>query len=261
MLQEKIRLKLHDFKAGENMDDLSIVICTINRNKYLNNLLNYLKNKLNNKISIIIVDDGSTDGTENTVKYYADKMRISYIYQKKEEYSSPAHARNVGWKSADAKYISFTDPEIVIPPNTIQLCYDYHQANPKSITALKPIMMDEAETEVFFSLSEPYEWLYNRKEFSDSENIQIQNRKSWRDNHFSMMPKQALVDVDGVNENFTSWGFEGIDLIERIIEKGYQLYNFKGVYVYHLWHSVNRNMDLANQQRKVYGVKNCGLTD
>ena len=68
------------------MDDLSIVICTINRNKYLNNLLNYLKNKLNNKISIIIVDDGSTDGTENTVKYYADKMRISYIYQKKEEY-------------------------------------------------------------------------------------------------------------------------------------------------------------------------------
>jgi len=122
-------------------------------------------------------------------------------------------------------------------------------------------MMDEAETEVFFSLSEPYEWLYNRQDFSDSENIQIQNRKSWRDNHFSMMPKQALVDVDGVNENFTSWGFEGIDLIERIIEKGYQLYNFKGVYVYHLWHSVNRNMDLANQQRKVYGVKNCGLTD
>ena len=247
------------------MDDLAIVICTINRDKYLFQMLNNIKNQINKNTSIIIVDDGSTDGTENTVKYYSDKMKISYIYQEKKEYSSPAHARNIGWKSADAKYISFTDPEIVIPPNTIQQCFNYHQTHPKSITALKPIMMSEVETEVFFSLSDSYGWLFNRKieEFSEGENQQIQKRKSWRDNHFSMMPKQALEDVGGVNENFTSWGFEGIDLIERIIEKGYKLYNFtdEDLFVYHLWHQVNRNMNLAIQQKKIYGTKNCGLND
>lgn len=243
------------------MDDLVIVICTINRQKYLDNLLNNIKNQAINNMSVVVVDDGSSDGTEAIVGFYSKKMKISYIYQEKTEYSSPACARNVGWKSADAKYISFTDPEIVLRPNTIQKCFDYHQNNEKVITALKPIMVSESETDKFFSFTNGCDWLFTKdiNSFEDEENKQIQKRKSWRDNHFSMMPKQALEDVGGVNENFTSWGFEGIDLVERIIEKEYKLYNFDGFFVYHLWHPVNRNMDLANQQRKVYGVKNCGL--
>ena len=244
------------------MHDLAIVICTINRAHFLQESLFCLKNEIWDNVEIIIVDDGSTDNTENTVNFFKRNMNIQYIKRKKTAYSSPAAARNIGWKSVDAKYISFTDPEIILKPNTVKLCYDYHISHPQTITALKPIMLTDTESETFAAFSDRYNWLFSRdiSEFSHPENIQIQQRKTWRDNHFSMMPKQALIDVNGVNENFTSWGFEGIDLIERILDKSYKLYNFtkEQLFVYHLFHEVNRDMQLADQQRQQFGIKNCG---
>jgi len=242
------------------MDDLAIVVCTINRGKYLDLLLDNIQKQIWDKVTVVVVDDGSTDNTKSIVDKYSPHMKISYIYNDKKEYSSPAKARNIGWKSIKSKYISFTDPEIVIPIDTIKKCYDYHLKN-LSVTALKPIMVDEFDTEIVFKNG--YEFLFNKdiEDFDSMENQQIQSRKTWKDNHFSMMPYQALVDVDGVNENFNCWGFEGIDLIERIIDKGYRLQNFKNDFVYHLWHPVNRDMKLADEQRKKYGIKNCGLKD
>jgi len=237
--------------------DVSVVICTINRAHCLKYSLFILKNQVWDKVQIIIVDDGSTDNTRSIVEEFASQLDILYIYNEKKEYSSPAKARNIGWKVSKAKYICFTDPEVLSP--FLKKSFNYHEEHPKSITTVKPIMMDEVETETFFNYSDRYNWLFGRNidQFQNPENIQIQKRKTWRDNHFSMMPRQALMDVDGVNENFTMWGFEGIDFIERIIEKEYSLHTFED-YVYHLWHPAPRDMNKADEQRKKYGVKNCG---
>lgn len=244
------------------MDDLAIVICTINRGKYLNFLLDNLKNQIWDKVTVVIVDDGSTDNTKEIVDIHSKNMKISYIFNEKKEYTSPAHARNIGWKSVKTQYVAFTDPEIILLPETVKKCFDYHEKS-LSITALKPIMVNEFDTELFFTQEDRYALLKEYDDYDDMENTQIQQRKTWKDNHFSMMPRQALIDVDGVNENFNCWGFEGIDLIERIIDKGYRLQNFikEKMFVYHLWHAVNRDMSLANEQRKKYGIKDCGLKD
>jgi len=252
-------------RKESEMHDLVIVICTINRAQFLQQCLLCLTRQIWDNVQIIIVDDGSTDGTETLCDFYKGKIDIQYIKRKKNNYSSPAAARNTGWRAANAKYISFTDPEVILRPNTVRRCYEYHLGHPKSITALKPIMMTEKETQRFFDIDEHcqqdrFTWLYEKdiEEFKHAENAQIQQRKTWRDNHFSMMPKQALIDADGVNENFTSWGFEGIDLVERILDKGYRLYNFDNEFVYHLWHDAPRDMTLADAQRKQFGIKNCG---
>ena len=241
--------------------DVSIVICTINRAHFLTHSLFVLNKQIwdKNVFQIIIVDDGSTDDTKKVVDEYSSQLNISYIYNDKKEYSSPAKARNIGWETSKTQYICFTDPEVILPPYLLKTVYDYHMHHPNRITTVKPIMMDEVETETFFKYSDRFHWLFNRDitQFENSENEQIQKRKTWRDNHFSMMPRQALVDVNGVNESFTIWGFEGIDLIERIIDKGYPLYTVHDC-VYHLWHSAPRDMNKADEQRKQYGVKNCG---
>ena len=250
------------------MDKISIVICTYNRSNYLYKCLYCLKEQLARNIEIIIVDDSSSDNTKKMIDTYYSDLNVKYIFNKKSNgYSSPAQARNIGWKNSDAKYICFTDPENLIPWTYLNKVYEYHTKNPDSVTCIKPIMLSEKQTSKLDndSLFDNLDNLFkiNFKSFNDEENIYIQNRKSWRDNHFSMMPRKALEEINGVNENFDKWGFEGIDLIERILKKGYQLYNFieEEYFVFHQWHNINRNMKIAEKQRSEFGIKDCGKID
>jgi glycosyltransferase involved in cell wall biosynthesis len=58
---------------------------------------------------IIIVDDGSTDGTIDLVRSFGDP-RVRLIQQ---EQRGACAARNVGWRSTDAEWIGFLDSDDV----------------------------------------------------------------------------------------------------------------------------------------------------
>ena len=69
-------------------------------------------------LEIILVDDGSTDGSEKLVDDYAktDK-RIKAIHQKNIGLSG---ARNTGLKHATGKYVTFVDSDDHIDPNIVE---------------------------------------------------------------------------------------------------------------------------------------------
>jgi glycosyltransferase involved in cell wall biosynthesis len=58
---------------------------------------------------IIVVDDGSTDGTINIVKSFDDR-RVKLIQQ---EHKGACAARNAGWRATDAEWIGFLDSDDV----------------------------------------------------------------------------------------------------------------------------------------------------
>lgn len=64
---------------------------------------------------IIVVNDGSTDATEETLAPYMD--RIAYVYQ--ENAGAPA-ARNRGFRDARGKYLLFCDADIVMRPDCLE---------------------------------------------------------------------------------------------------------------------------------------------
>ena len=59
---------------------------------------------------VIICDDGSTDGTEKTIKDLQNNIdfNLKYIFQKN---SGPGIARNNGVKNAQGELIIFTDSD------------------------------------------------------------------------------------------------------------------------------------------------------
>ena len=79
---------------------VSIVLCTYNGEKYLEEQLNSIINQTYKNLEIIISDDCSTDNTDEIVSKYDDD-RIIYLKNKKN--SGAAVSRNKALKNAKGK--------------------------------------------------------------------------------------------------------------------------------------------------------------
>jgi len=93
---------------NEKNPTVSVIIPTYNRAHTIGRAIKSVLNQTYQDFEIIVVDDGSTDNTEEVVKSFRDK-RIRYIQHKKNK--GAAAARNTGIKSAKGKYIAFQDSD------------------------------------------------------------------------------------------------------------------------------------------------------
>lgn len=87
----------------------SIIIPVYNVLKYLPECVSSVLQQSFNDYEIILVDDGSTDGSEKLCDQYAEKdSRIKVIHQSNE---GQAAARNAGIKVAEGDYLLFFDAD------------------------------------------------------------------------------------------------------------------------------------------------------
>ena len=93
------------------MDDIlvSIIVPVYNVEQYIDECIQSLLRQTLNNIEIVLVDDGSTDGSGIICDKYAKKdIRVRVIHQKN---GGQSKARNVGVCSAKGKYIMFVDSD------------------------------------------------------------------------------------------------------------------------------------------------------
>ncbi len=87
----------------------SIIIPTYNRAHFLDRTITSVINQTYKNWELLIIDDGSTDNTENVVQRYATSdSRVRYIYQENKRVSA---ARNNGLKNANGNYLCFLDSD------------------------------------------------------------------------------------------------------------------------------------------------------
>ncbi len=90
-------------------DLISVIIPIYNKEKYLDNCLKSIINQSYKEIEIILINDGSTDSSEEICKRYKSKdNRIKLI---STENRGAASARNTGIENAVGKYFSFIDAD------------------------------------------------------------------------------------------------------------------------------------------------------
>ena len=87
---------------------VSIIVPTYNREKTIERAVQSILRQTYGYYEIIIVDDGSTDNTEEIIKGIEDD-RIRYIRYKDNQ--GVSHARNVGIQAAQYDYIAFLDSD------------------------------------------------------------------------------------------------------------------------------------------------------
>lgn len=102
--------------------ELSIIVPVYNVEKYLERCIKSLLNQTMDKIEIILVNDGSTDGSTYICKKYKKlSNKIKYI---ESENKGCSHARNLGIKKSIGKYLMFVDSDDYVELDYCLLMYE-----------------------------------------------------------------------------------------------------------------------------------------
>lgn len=83
-------------------------------------------------IQLVLVNDGSTDETEQISKSFADRYpnNVTYVYQDNAGVSA---ARNAGMQYIKGKYVNFMDADDIWSPDSFELAWDMFESNGDSI--------------------------------------------------------------------------------------------------------------------------------
>jgi len=111
---------------------VSIIVPVYNTKEFLSECTESLVSQTYNNIEIILVDDGSTDGSSELCDKLAFKdRRIRVIHQKNGGLSD---ARNTGIDNAKGDFISFVDSDDSVNPSFIKILLKGIKANDSDIS-------------------------------------------------------------------------------------------------------------------------------
>ncbi len=123
---EKTRLK--ELEAIYRKNLLTIVVPVYNVENYLRQCLDSLVNQTKKCFDVIIVDDGSTDGSSDICKSYQLKYPglIRYIHQTNKGLGA---ARNTGLQEVTTKYVAFLDSDDWVNIHYVERLLRFIQSN------------------------------------------------------------------------------------------------------------------------------------
>ena len=102
------------------MTKVSLIVPIYNTSKYLNKCIDSLINQTLKDIEILLINDGSSDNSEDIIKKYSDK-RIKYIAKKNEGIGK---TRNLGIAKASGQYLAFVDSDDYLDKSFCEKMYN-----------------------------------------------------------------------------------------------------------------------------------------
>lgn len=106
-------------RAGDSL--VSVIIPCYNRSHFIREAVESVITQTYRPLEILIIDDGSTDGTSEEVQRLAETIKTNEVtlrYIRQENAGAPA-ARNHGLKIASGEFIQYLDSDDVLLPEKI----------------------------------------------------------------------------------------------------------------------------------------------
>jgi len=204
---------------------ISVVIPTYNRLPILRKCLDALENQvLNDKIKnfeIVIVDDGSTDGTVDWIRNNIQTYPHLILFE--QSHGGPALGRNLGVEKSKGDLIVFIDSDLVVDKHFLKNHVD--------------------------SLSKAWKKLGNRKCFTYGAVINTSNFYNPNSEPFKLQDMswayfatgnvaidKKVLEISGLfDTSFRLYGWEDLELGERLRNMGVKLIKCPRAIGYH-WH-------------------------
>lgn len=243
---------------------VSLIINCFNRQEQLSHGLNSILSKPTKPDQIIIVDDGSTDGTEFTVLSFKENypdIDWQYIYipykEKKTSSNISCRGKNIGIRAATGSVLVFSDPEIIHVEDTLEILLKHLESNLYSIPIAtqiwtmgeriyKKLSQDNFDRPITI-IQHPYAQLTNA-EHPDNTNAPDSDFAITGSNNcfagcFFACLKKDMVNVRGFDEQLTGHGWEDWDMFHRLEAYGKSL-AYINTPIIHLWHPKNYDFNI-----------------
>ncbi len=185
------------------MRKVSAIIPVYNSEKYLSKCLDSVLGQNFNDFEIIIVNDGSTDSSQDIIDAYRAKHpdRLISIQQKN---AGQAAARNKGIELATGEFILFLDSDDYLSLNAFETAYSYAKTKQLDIVCFNMFADNNEKTEEFnyriFKCADPIKrYILNetspcnkliRREFLIKNSLRFSEGIIYED--FELIPRLAL---------------------------------------------------------------------
>lgn len=182
---------------------ISIIIPAYNVEKYIGDMLRDVLNQTFTDFEAIIINDGSTDGTQNIVDEYCNKdSRFKSIIQENAGVSS---ARNAGLDIAQGDYVVFWDPDDAIPKKSLEYLYDCITKENADMAIGMRILDNGMETVRATSLAQ----LISQKEIS-----KMDDRHVWVFSACNRLFKRSIIEENNIRFKNISLGEDSVFWLE-----------------------------------------------
>ncbi len=226
----------------------SVILSTYNRAKYLElSLLGYMR-QTSKDFELVIADDGSTDDTVAVIEKFKSHapFPVKHVWQKNNGFRL-ARIRNEGIKACQHDYIIFSDGDCIPKADFVKTHVsnsgeDYilgggHIRLSKAYSdtlVTDAVVNGEFEEELTEDTMSKLRWRQRKNVFYML--VGKKRRPKFLGLNFSV-PKKALYEVNGFDENFVGWGQEDGDLRERLKKLGKKPKSIlTQAIVFHLYH-------------------------
>jgi glycosyltransferase involved in cell wall biosynthesis len=192
----------------------SVVVPTFNRLGRLRDVIAALEQQTypEDRYEVIVVSDGSTDGTDDYLKAYCGKVRLRWLPQANK---GPAAARNAGVEKAIGEYIVFVDDDVVAEPQLLEQHARSHHDAGRDVVVLGPLL-----TPAGFQMAPWVRWeqemLMKQYRALLRGDWQASARQFYTGN--ASLRRRNIVDAGGFDENFRR--AEDVELAYRLANKG-----------------------------------------
>lgn len=216
----------------------TVVVPTYNRADLLRLTLESLRGQSRDDFDVVVVDDGSTDGTRAVVDEFARTLRLVYVFQPDEGFRA-ARARNLGLRLAEAPVCVLVDCGVVLHREAVDRHVAAQAVGDVVVGRLLGFDQDDGHRDTLVHL-----WTSHAPDAGFARLAERPDLADPREDCLAAVPgplaswpapwalfwtanvsvaTELLVQVGGFDEAFRSWGVEDTDL-------GYRLHRAGGRY-------------------------------
>ncbi len=216
----------------------SVVICTYNREKYLQQTLQSVVDQdyPSERFEIVVVDNNSPDRTEAVAFSFRDQYKNLTIRYFKELQQGISYGRNRGVSEALGEYIVFLDDDETVEPLFLQNLDDFYKKYKEaSLTAGPVIPVFETTPPDWLS---PFTMRLITGAYDKGKEVKIVGPKDYPGTGHATFLRNLFLKYGGFNTDLgrkgsSLLGAEDKDFFFRLIQNGVKCYYVPGAAIYH----------------------------
>lgn len=253
---------------------ISVIITTYNWPQALDAVLRSMNRQRYSLLEILIADDGSGPETKALVEQWQARSHIPirHIWQEDKGFRA-AKVRNLAIAAAKHDFVIFLDGDCVVPENFVKRYSKLAKAG--TFVSGNRVLLNKAFTEKCLNKAIPFEtWPLNRwinawwqgkcNRVSPLVYIPLGPMRQRIAQHWKGVKtcnlgvwREDLIKVNGLDEDYTGWGYEDSDLVIRLLRQGTKRLEGRfAIPVFHLWHQMQSKENATENFARLAFIQN-----